>query len=328
VNLSVPGIFTEKPPYVLDTKALSNLDELIDKAERANLFVVITFRTGPGRSDFTFYRDGAGSWFSKDLLIETVWQSKEAQSAWAEMWRFAAERYKDRKHIVGYDLMCEPNAEDILFGIYDPATYYPKYAGTVHDWNQFFPNIIKAIRSADYGTPILVSCAGWGNPSWLPFLKYVEDKHLVYVFHQYEPHGYTHQEPSSRIAYPGKFDIDEDGKLDSFDIKWLETHFASIGQAKIALKKPLACNEYGIRRFIPGADKFITDELELMEKLGINHAIWMWYREWEAWKDNAEMNDFNFRMTAIANQSKIADTPLFAVLRKFWARNTIRPSNW
>ncbi len=65
-----------------------------------------------------------------------------------------------------------------------------------------------------------------------------------------------------------------------------------------------------------------------MEQRGINHAIWMWYPAWEMWKDNAEMNDFNFRMTATANQTIEADNLLLTVIINYWARNTIRPSNW
>lgn len=328
INLSVPGIYTEQPPYTLDTKALANLDDLIDKAERADLFVVITFRTGPGRSDFTFYRDGAGTWFPQELLIETVWQSQEAQSAWAAMWQTAAERYKNRKHVVAYDLMCEPNADDILFGIYDPSDYYPRYAGAIHDWNQFYPKLVKAIRSKDPSTPIIVSCAGWGNYSWLSYLTVMNDPYLVFAFHQYVPQGYTHQESGANISYPGKFDIDEDGTQDTFNKAWLEDLFNDISRAQKKLRHPLVCNEYGIKRYVPGAHVFINDELELMEQRGINHAIWMWYPAWEAWKDNAEMNDFNFRMTAAANQTIEADNPLLTVIKNYWARNTIRPSNW
>jgi len=81
VNLSTPGLFTERPPYVLDEKVQSNLDRMIEMAANASLFAVITFRTGPGRSDFTFYRDGAGVWFDPDLLIEWVWTDQEAQDA-------------------------------------------------------------------------------------------------------------------------------------------------------------------------------------------------------------------------------------------------------
>ena len=81
------------------------------------MFAVITFRTGPGRSDFTFYRDGAGDWFDEELLIESVWQEQAAQDAWVEMWRYAAERYREHPIVAGYDLMCEPNAAGTLLEI-------------------------------------------------------------------------------------------------------------------------------------------------------------------------------------------------------------------
>ncbi len=81
VILSHPGPFTERPPYRLDEQVQANLDRLIDMAARARLYVVIALRTSPGRSDFTFYRDGAGDWFDRELLIEEVWTSPAAQDA-------------------------------------------------------------------------------------------------------------------------------------------------------------------------------------------------------------------------------------------------------
>lgn len=69
VNISHSGLFTEEPPYELDEEVQTHLDNLLNMIARADMFAVITFRTGPGRSDFTFYRDGAGDWFDRDLLI-------------------------------------------------------------------------------------------------------------------------------------------------------------------------------------------------------------------------------------------------------------------
>jgi len=65
VNISHPGLFTESPPYVLDQDIQDSLDNLLDMIEQANMFAVISARTGPGRSDFTFYWDGAGDWFNE-----------------------------------------------------------------------------------------------------------------------------------------------------------------------------------------------------------------------------------------------------------------------
>ena len=82
VNFSIPGLFTERPPYELDTQARDHIDRLLEQARAADLFVTLAFRTGPGRSDFTFYRDGAGDWFPPDMLDEDVWTNQAAQDAW------------------------------------------------------------------------------------------------------------------------------------------------------------------------------------------------------------------------------------------------------
>lgn len=79
VNISGPGLFTEEPPYQLDPQVQTNLDRLLDMIQKADLFAVITFRTGPGRSDFTFYRDGAVDWFYPELLREWAWTYQTAQ---------------------------------------------------------------------------------------------------------------------------------------------------------------------------------------------------------------------------------------------------------
>ncbi len=166
VNFSHPGLFTERPPYELDEQVQANLDGLIEMAEQADLFVVITFRTGPGRSDFTFYRDGAGDWFDEDLLIENVWTDQNAQDAWVEMWRYTAERYRDNPVVAGYDLMCEPNSSDVAFEIYEPVDFYAEYADSIYDWNRFYPRIVDGIREVDEQTPILVGGNGWSGVYW------------------------------------------------------------------------------------------------------------------------------------------------------------------
>jgi len=68
VNISGPGLFTEIPPYGVDLEVQANLDNLLEMIRKADMFAVITFRTGPGRSDFTFYSEGAGDWFGQELL--------------------------------------------------------------------------------------------------------------------------------------------------------------------------------------------------------------------------------------------------------------------
>ena len=84
--------------------------------EQANMFAVISFRTGPGRSEFTFVWDEVGDWFDEGYLNDSVWQDQAAQDGWVAMWRYTAERYRSNPIIVGYDLMVEPNSNEVWPG--------------------------------------------------------------------------------------------------------------------------------------------------------------------------------------------------------------------
>ncbi len=193
VSISHPGLFTEEPPYEPDHEITAHLDGLLAMIERAGMFATITFRSGPGRSDFSIYQ--GQSWFPQSLVNEIVWHSRDAQEGWAAMWRWTAERYRDNPIVVGYDLMCEPNAGEILTRSHNPARFYPAHAGSVADWNVFYPRIIAAIREVDAEVPILVGAMGYSAVAWLPYLEPCDDPRTVYCIHQYAPFRYTHQAP-------------------------------------------------------------------------------------------------------------------------------------
>ncbi|MEZ5101147.1 MAG: cellulase family glycosylhydrolase [Thermoleophilia bacterium] len=163
VVLSHPGIFTEEPPYVLDEGAAANLDRLVALATRADLFVVIAFRTGPGRSEFTFFPGQADTWFPGSLVNEAVWSDAAAQQGWVDMWRATAERYRDQPAVVGYEPMVEPNGNQVLANEYDPSAFVRDHAGQLVDWNQLHPRIAAAIREVDAQTPLLLPYEGWSG---------------------------------------------------------------------------------------------------------------------------------------------------------------------
>jgi hypothetical protein len=326
VNISHPGLFTERPPYVLDEAVQDNLDRLLGMAAAADLFAVISFRTGPGRSDFTFYRDGAGNWFDESLLIESVWQSQREQDAWVKMWRYTAQRYRNNPIVVGYDLMVEPNAASVALEIDDPGDFYPAYTDTLYDWNQFYPRIVQEIRTVDPDTPILVGAMGWSAVRWLPYLKPSDDTRTVYAVHQYEPQAhYTHQEQPGENTYPGMFDLDWDGIPDQFDRQWLDAYLSTIDAFQIGYGVPVAINEFGVMRWVPGAALFMDDQISLFEQRGLNHALWDFS---PAWSPAQENDAFDFlHGPGVNNHSNVDTSALIEVILNYWTRNTLRPSN-
>jgi hypothetical protein len=326
VNISGPGLFTEKPPYVLDEAVQAHLDNLLNMIAQADMFAVITARTGPGRSDFTFYWDESADWGDASLLNDDVWLKQDAQDAWVEMWRYTAERYRDNPVVVGYDLMCEPNGPGRLLEIWNGEDFYPVYAGTLYDWNRLYPRIVQAIREVDPDTPILINAMGWGSVRWLPFLEPVDDPRTVYMVHQYEPQEqYTHQPYPPSNSYPGSFDLDWDSAPDVFDRAWLDGYLSVIDDFKARYGAPVAVNEYGVVRWAPGAPDFMRDSMDLFEQRGMNHAFWAWNALWPPYSHIDGMN--YLRGPDPDNHTDLATSDLIDVITEYWGRNTIRPSN-
>lgn len=321
VVLSHPGPFTEAPPYRPDPDVVANLDRLVGLAAAADLFVVIAVRTGPGRSEFTFFHGQEGTWFDAGYVNETVWSDRATQDGWVAMWRYLAERYRDIPAVVGYDLMVEPNANATVFDEYDPATFYAAHGGSLADWNTLFPRLIAAIRAADPDTPILLSPMSHAAIAWLPWLADPGDDRVVIAVHQYDPFDFTHMDPGGQARYPGRADFDWDGVADPFD----RTSVRRLLDPLDTARRAVAVTEFGAARWAPGASGFLDDEMTAFEALGANHMIWMWHpRFQERFGDSAQ---FDFRLGQDPGTTRSAmPNALSDVLAAHWHRNTVTPS--
>ena len=333
VNVSHPGLFTEASPYTLDPGIEENLDNLLDMIAEADMFAVISFRTGPGRSEFTFLLEDLGVWFDASYLNDSMWNDEEAQNAWVEMWRTAAEQYRGSPVVVGYDLMVEPNANEVgsdfindRLDIWDPQEFRSEYGGTLYDWNGLFPRITAAIREVDPDTPILVGGMGYSAIDWLSYVEPTGDPRTVYTIHQYAPFVYTHQDAPATHTYPGVFDTDWDGDDDEFNRTWLEDLLSRVDAFAATHGVVVAANEFGVVRWVPNAADFMDDEMGLFEQRGMNYALWLWETSWPPYAE--EVDAFNFRHGPDpASHSDVQSSDLMDSVTRNWGRNTLRPSD-
>jgi len=325
VVISAPGLFTENPPYQVDPEVQRNLDILLEMIANADMFATIAFRTGPGKAEWSLCCSDTA--YYADYFNDMVWSDPEAQAAWAEMWQYTAERYRDNPAVVGYKLMVEPNAADVLYGIDSPKEFFRTYGGTLSDWVTFYPQIVNAIRAVDTETPILVGADGYSSVAWLPSLTPVDAENMVYVAHQYMPYDtYTHQNKRGKNSYPDTFDIDDDGKSETFDKNYLSTLLQPVRQYAKKYDVSVAIDEFGVKRWVPGAADYLYDLLDLFENEGWNYAIWEWSTGYEPF--GLEVDDFNYKLgTDPANKTILLDNPILNVLRAYWSLNSIRPSN-
>ncbi len=316
-NLSFPGLMAEKPnakgQYVWREDIAVYLDKLIERARQADLYVVISFRTGPGRSESGFGDDASAD--------HSVWKDSRPQAAWAQMWKKTAARYRNHANVVGYDLMVEPNANDVLLKIWEPDTFFKKYKNTTYDWNPFARKLIAEIRTNDKETPVLVGGMNYSSLDWLTATEATADPKVVYAVHNYEPTNYSHQIARSGVTYPGNFSPDGDSPT-TVDKKWLAKKLSVISQFQGARRAPVAVNEFGAMRWARGADQYFRDSTDLFETMGVNHAVWLWETSLKiSW------DEFNFKYGPSAkSHADVNNSALLQAIRTNWSRNHLRPS--
>jgi hypothetical protein len=337
INISHPGLYRETSPYTVDPVIQANLDQLLARIAQANMFAVISFRTGPGRNEFIFLNEEDPGWLGMSKDINFVWpdpnnptqqdeqKAQAAQNAWVAMWRYTAQRYQNNPIVVGYDLMVEPNS-NVLLNIWDPADFYPTYANTLYDWNQLYPEITTAIRQVDPNTPILVGASSYSSIYWLPYLQPTGDSRTVYTVHTYEPFNYTHQDPPLNLSYPGTFDGDGDGDNDTVNQAWLDNLLTPIDVFKTTHNVSMAVNEFGIKRWEPGADQYMADQMALFEQRDLNHALWLWAPSDERFTEYTHY--FNPLLGSDPNnRTEVATSDLLEIIKQNWVLNIFGPGN-
>jgi hypothetical protein len=150
---------------------------------------------------------------------------------------------------------------------------------------------------------------------------------FLYVVHQYAPFQYTHQEAPLDLTYPGTFDADWDGADDQVDRAWLDSCLSTVDTFAATHGVPVAANEFGVKRWEPGAAEFMDDEMDLFEERGMNFALWAWDPSWRPWTEDVDAFDFRHGPDP-SNHTEVASSDLMDVIVEHWGRNTVRPSTF
>jgi endoglucanase len=168
-------------------------------------------------------------------------------------------------------------------------------------WYGVEAKIAAAIRQAAPSNTILATGANWDNDYDLVFLEPLRDPNVIYVFHFYEPHVFTHQGANwgafywhwlKDLHYPSdsanaaqvaatvpdavhRLDVIRYGQ-DHWDASRVE---AEINQAADWAQRngvPLVCNEFGAFRQAEPKDRvaWIKDVRTSLERHNIGWAMW------------------------------------------------------
>ncbi len=232
---------------------LARLDAALPWCAKYGLYVVVDLHAPPSGSEAS--RQG-------------LFNNRECQDKFVEIWQRLARKYRGNPTIWGYDLLNEPGegavAEDLM------------------DWEELVAKTARAVRAIDPDHAIIVEPAQGGNPYGLDRFQPLDVPGVVYSVHMYLPHAFTHQgvlgDKSKRFVYPGVID----GKL--WDKAALEEALKPAIDFQRTYHVHLYIGEFSAIRWAPdnSAYRYLQDVIDIFEKYG-----WDWsyhaFREWTGW---------------------------------------------
>ena len=204
----------------------------------------------------------------------------------ADLWRTVARHYSSPQW----------DSERVFFEILNEPEMHDRYR-----WYGVEAKLAASIRQAAPANTILAPGANWDDDSDMIFLEPLRDPNVIYVFHFYEPHIFTHQgatwgafywhwlkglhypsDPSNAAAVAAsmpealhRLDVIRYGQ-DHWDASRVD---AEINQAADWASRngvPLVCNEFGVFRHAEPQDRnaWIRDVRTSLERHGIGWAMW------------------------------------------------------
>lgn len=206
-----------------------------------------------------------------------------AYAHFERLWTAIAQRYARRPLSVVYELLNEPVETD------------------PQRWRETSMKLVKAIRAVDAKHTIIVCGHNWSGPDDLPAVRPIEDDNIVYTFHFYLPHEFTHQgatwgsahwRPMRNIPYPLNRDnvqpvlagLSENSASalrrlaeEGVDINWIEKHLSPVVEYQKQYRVPLYCGEFGVYRAFSPPDsraRWLADVVKTLQKYRIGWAMW------------------------------------------------------
>jgi hypothetical protein len=211
--------------------------------------------------------------------------SDEAVEGFAMLWRKLAAHYATRDpERVFFEIMNEPEVND------------------PYRWAGIQARVAAAIREVAPKNTIIASGASWSDIVNLLALQSLPDGNVIYNFHFYDPHEFTHQgafwgDPLWRyehgIPYPptessmkesvgqvpgpaGRYKL-EMYWLDHWDAHRIQLLIDEAAEWGKANNTPLICNEFGVYRRVAepaSRNAWIHDVRAALEADGIGWAMW------------------------------------------------------
>jgi endoglucanase len=276
--------------YAEPDAALRYVEQVLMQGQRLGFRVIVALHPTPGFSQSDY------------------WDSPALQADIVRHWGGIAQRLKDQPALQAYDLVNEPLV---------PPSARVRDAKAV--WHALAAAAAREVRSVDPHTPVMVEPTPWGLPGSFAGTAPLAMPGLVYSFHMYAPHEFTHQGLpgySDARSYPGH--------------GWDKPRLAVAMQAARRFADrhgvPMFVGEFSCVRWAPegSCPRYLADAVAVFEAEGWGWAYHCW-RCYQGWDAELPASLPQAQRTGRVPEQRRADNPTIMLLREALSRNA-RPA--
>ena len=267
IRLGFDQIVLEEAPYKYREEIFEILHNFVDWCKKYRLGTVLNMHKALGNYC--------------DILEERgLMQDEELQNRFIAVWEKLEDEFSSDNEIM-FELLNEVvNA-------------------TPNEWNALAEKTLDALRKKNKSRKIIIGCTEWNNPPGLKTQKIWDDENVIYTFHCYAPHEFTHQRGvlqaltlyyNREMPYPCE-EIDRyrdyhrvvHGNMNAYsDLKRMDIEFLRnyLSPAKEwIVKNPdkiLWCGEFGTIRHanIHWREAWMQDMISILKEWDIPYCVW------------------------------------------------------
>lgn len=235
------------------------------------------------------------------------WDNERLMNDIVRKWGQLARRLKSYPALQAYDLINEPVVPGLTAGRSAQAV-----------WHGLAAAIARELRAADPDTPLMVEPAPWGLPSSFWRTEALSLPGLVYSFHFYEPHRFTHQglpNYPAALAYPDQ----------GLDKARLSQAMDEARRFAARYQVPIFVGEFSCVRWAPAGScpRYLADAVALFEAEAWGWAYHCW-RCYQGWDAEVHQDVPRAQRAGYLPEHRRADSPSLQLLKKAMERNRKR----
>jgi aryl-phospho-beta-D-glucosidase BglC (GH1 family) len=208
-----------------------------------------------------------------------LWSSKKNQKRFIALWKAIAKRYKDEPVIAGYDLLNEP--------------IVPR---SRDQWKNLANQVTREIRTVDKNHLIIMESILGIATDWRSFhrienLLLINDDNVLYSFHFYLPHSFTHQFAIwTQFKEGGKYPDDNtaESTVNGLRMKrnkeFIQYEFNKYIEFSLKNNVPIFCGEFGVDYHCfennKGGINWVNDVMDILIKNDIHFTYHAYHESW------------------------------------------------